>query len=179
MRAALGARSDAQLADCLGYSRSNINVWRKRGAVPETALARMKSLMPGIVQARAMQARREELGHQLMYEGLCLALWLAPSIDSLGKRFGAPIYSGTLRNYASYFSEIELACAEQVAERLALIAGNAADALESLTKDDPDKLMKAVLARAEWWRYGYLDEDRYHKSRSLHEPANQFRHEEK
>ncbi len=99
-----------------------------------------------------MLVRREELGHQVLYEGLCLALFLAPSLDAFGRRFGAAAYTDTLRNYASYFREIEISCAEEVATRLQEINGNAADAFESLTKDDPGTLTTRIIDRAHWWR---------------------------
>lgn len=177
MMHALGATNDAELARFFGVGPATISAWRARG-VSKQARRTFAQLRPDAEKASEAQLRRVELGHQVMYEGLCLALWLAPSIDSLGKRFGAPTYSGILRNYASYFREIELACAEHVAERLSLIEGNAADALESLTRDNPEALLKAVLERAEWWRYGYLDQEKYSARHTLHDPSSGFRYEE-
>jgi len=102
-----------------------------------------------------MDQRRIQLGHQIMYEGLCLALFLAPARETSGSRFSAVAFGGVLRNYASLFREIELACAEEVAARLADMSGaNAADAMAALTGDNPEALYDRVMKRAYTWREG-------------------------
>ena len=153
MKDAVGAANDAQLAEFIGVSRTAVSLWRKRNSIPESARRRVASLSRYGQAARAMDERRIELGHQVMYEGRCLAIWLAPSHDAAKSGRISPMhYSERMRHFASLFSEIELACAEEVAKRLGSIDGNAADAMASLTGDPVDDLYQRVLQRAMEWR---------------------------
>lgn len=155
MREALGVSSNGQLAKVLGYTAQNVSLWRKRGAVPEAALARVKALEGSIVQQRLLQRQRQEMGTAVLYEGLCLAIWLAPSLDAFGRRFGAANFTGTLRQYASLFTEIEVACAEEIEAKLREIGGaNATLAFEELTKEPAEPLMERIIQRAHHWRFG-------------------------
>lgn len=155
MRSVLGARSDAQLAEILGYTRGAIHQWRSRGGVPEGVQRRFESLKAVEEIATRMADRRRELGQQVLYEGRCLALFIAPSFDAaLRQRFSFDHYDGVLRNYASFFDEISLACAEEVSERLKLIEGNPTDAMSDLAKDDVSVLYDRILKRADNWRHG-------------------------
>jgi hypothetical protein len=159
LRTALCVDSDAQLAEIMGYNRSTVAQWKARGAIPAKAMRRFKTLIENGKRGISMQERRESLGHQVMYEGRCLAIWLAPSLDSVTtQRIPALSYSGTMRQYASFFSEIELACAEEVAARLASLPdGNASDAMASLASEPPGELLSRILARAFDWREGIVD----------------------
>lgn len=146
-------QSDAQLAELLGYTPGAIVQWKRRGSIPDKALKRVESYrLQGRIAAR-MDERRNELGHQVLYEGLCLALYLAPSLDvAASRRFPQLDYSITLRTYASFFNEIALVCAEEVAGRIPSTGGAAIDALASLTQDDPADLYVRVMRRAHAWR---------------------------
>lgn len=158
LKAAVGATTDAQLSDILGYSHGVITQWRRRGSVPDKARRRAEAFRKGGEIGLRIDGRRRELGHQVLYEGRCLAIFLAPSCDTtISRRFSHVEYVPTLREYASFFDEIVLACAEEIAARLATIEGNATDALESLTTDDPKALYQRVIKRAHQWRLGNID----------------------
>lgn len=157
MKDAIGAQNDAQLAEFIGLSRTAVSLWRKRNSIPDSARRKVATLSRYGKFARQMDERRIELGHQLLYEGLCLALALAPAVDTIAtKRFPATFYGGILRQYASFFREIELACAEEVAARLKELpeGQNAADAMASLIQDDHAALYERILHRAHLWREG-------------------------
>lgn len=105
-----------------------------------------------------MEAHRKFLGHQILYEGRCLALFLAPSIDAtISRRFSLANYMGNLREFASFFDEITLACADEIHECMTKISGNATEAFESLSQSDPKELYLRVLERAKIWRFGNYD----------------------
>lgn len=104
-----------------------------------------------------MQARRRYLGNQVLYEGRCLALLLAPSIDSVGKRFSIANYMGSLRNFASLFEDIELACADLIYDRRERDGGNATDAFDRLTQEDLPKLYDAIIDRAMRYRHSEVE----------------------
>ncbi|RIV82988.1 hypothetical protein D2V17_14395 [Aurantiacibacter xanthus] len=118
--------------------------------------------MPDHQRAQARQARREELGQQLLYEGRCLAIFIAPSFDAYGRRFSPLEYAAQMRDFTSFFDEIALACAERIADRKEEKGGNATEAFESIVKDigkpdAPDRLetfYEEVTQRARYWRYG-------------------------
>lgn len=160
MREALGARNDAHLAELLGYTRANVGAWKRRGAVPEAAKAKVRSLAPYGAQARAMQARYAELDVETRGKGICLAVYLAPSCDSLKtKRFPPTAnYGALLEFYASSFEPISLACAEEIATRMARDGVRAVEALESLTMEDERALYDRVIDRANWWKDGAASE---------------------
>lgn len=149
MRAALGASSDAQMAEMLGLTRGAVTQWRKRGSIPEKARRRVESYRLAGRAGVALQDRARELGDQLMYEGRCLALFLAPSRDAIEtRRIALPHYEATWREYATLFERVCLASAEEIAERQGKVGGNATDALADLTRDDPADLLARIMARA-------------------------------
>ena len=148
-RASLGVSSDAQMAEKLGLTRGAINQWRTRGRVPETARQRVESFRLLGSDRLAAQDRAKALGSQLMFEGRCLALFLAPSRDALATRRIAPAhYEAQWREYADLFERICLACADEIAQRQKVIEGTPADALADLTKDDPVVLLERIMDRA-------------------------------
>lgn len=160
MKALVGAANDAQLADILGYSHGAITQWRRRGSVPDKARRRAETFRKAGEIGLEMDKKRRELGHQALYEGRCLAIFLAPSGDStISRRFSHAQYVPALREYASFFDEIALACAEEIAARLATIEGNVTNAFESLTTDDPKALYQRIIERAHQWRLGDIDRD--------------------
>ncbi len=149
MREILGARSETHLAQILGLSQGSISQWRRRGSIPSKAIRRVESYRVLGRDRLAAQDRAEELGEQRMFEGRCLALFLAPSLDAVvTRRIAVPHYEATWREYATLFDRICLACAEEVAERQEKIAGNATDAMADLTKDDPADLLARIMTRA-------------------------------
>ncbi|MDZ7896397.1 MAG: hypothetical protein U5M50_16475 [Sphingobium sp.] len=127
--------------------------------VPEKARVRFRGYQRGGARFAEMDARRKELGQQRLYEGRCLALYLAPACDAvISRRFTLANYMGSLRNYASLMDEICLACAEEIAERQQQIGGNATDAFDSLCADDPRQLYERIIDRARQWRDGGDDQ---------------------
>lgn len=174
MMAVVGVSKDRELANILGLDPAAISQWRRRRSVPKSALRKVAAFAPRTSALCIMQERRSELGHHLLYEGLCLAIWLAPSLDAFGKRFGPAAFTGALRQYASYLPEIELACAEQVAEFRDKYGGNATDAFERLTREDPVTLYDRILDRAHWWRDGEGLQDQP-GSPTLHDPPASFK----
>ncbi|EQB31520.1 hypothetical protein M529_14475 [Sphingobium ummariense RL-3] len=84
-----------------------------------------------------------------MFEGRCLALFLAPSRDAIEtRRIALPHYEAQWREYATIFERICLACAEEVAERQEKIGGTVGEAMADLTRDDPADLLARVMDRA-------------------------------
>lgn len=157
LRAAIGASNDAQLVEMLGYSHGAISQWRRRGSIPEKAKQKVAAYREGGSRLLKMQARRRYLGNQVLYEGRCLALLLAPSIDSVGKRFSIANYMGSLRNFASLFEDIELACADLIYDRRERDGGNATDAFDRLTQEDLPKLYDAIIDRAMRYRHSEVE----------------------
>ena len=149
MRETVGAASDAQLAEILGLTRGAVTQWRKRGSIPDKAKSRVESFRLLGRDRVAAQDRAKALGSQLMFEGRCLALFLAPSRDAIATRRIAPAhYEAQWREYADLFERICLACAEEIAERQKVMEGTPADALADLTKDDPADLLERIMDRA-------------------------------
>ena len=133
----------------LGVSQAAISQWRRRGSIPDKARNRVESfrLLGGV--RLAAQDRAKALGSQLMFEGRCLALFLAPSRDAIATRRIAPAhYEAQWREYADLFERICPACAEEIAQRQKVIEGTPADALADLTKDDPAVLLERIIDRA-------------------------------
>ncbi len=158
MREALGARNDAHLAELLGYTRANVATWKRRGKVPDAAKAKLKALAPYSRQGREAAGRYEEFSPETRAKGLCLAIYLAPSLDAVKtKRFSEIEYGGVLDLYAGIFQQIRLACTEEVAQRMVESDVQAVTALESLVREDTNDLYDRVLSRAMWWRYGSSD----------------------
>lgn len=155
MRRVLAAGSDAKLADLLGYTRANVAAWRKRGAVPAGALERFRVVSTDRQRATAMAEVYAQFTPDTRGKGLCLAIFLAPSLDAVRQgRFSEIVYGGVLQNYADHFREIEVACTEEVARRMAEREMTPTQALESLSLEDVGDLYDRMLQRAYQWRYG-------------------------
>jgi hypothetical protein len=152
MRVALGLPSDAQLAEMLGYTPGAITQWRRRGGVPDKARRRFESYQRNISSGHLRQRRRDDLGKEIMFAGRFLAIFLAPSVDAAGRRFKLLGYEDVLREYTSYFNEIELACAEEVSETMSRNGANATEALHSLSGDASLELYWRIIQRAHEWR---------------------------
>ena len=176
MMRALGASNDAELARFFGVEAPAVSAWRSRG-IPKRVAREFERLRPDVPRQSAMAEARERLGLQVVYEGLCLAIWLAPSLDAFGRRFGATVYTARMREFASYFAEIETACAEEIEARRAQIGGNATDAFESLTREEPGPLLDRIMERARWWRDIAHDSKQAAPSPTLHDARKEFRNE--
>lgn len=160
MKDAVGAENNAQLADFIGVSRNAISLWRKRNSIPESARRKVATLARYGAGARAMDEKRIELGGAVIHAGRCLALALAPSVDSLekGGRYHLSNYGEVLTHYSSYFRELELSFAEMVAERQQLSGEkNASEAMSVILREqrgDYTDLYERAIQRAYAWRAG-------------------------
>lgn len=185
MKARLGVRKDAHLADKLGYSTAAIAQWKKRGEVPASAGVRLELVERDGRAAIAIKARKDQLDKKALKLGRELAIMLAPSLDAISVRFAHATFDKLVSSYAEYFDEIALACAEILERRYREHPGSWESALQGLTIGDTSAIYTEATQRAMWWRHGSgaeVREDRIAASPSdrgptttLHDPPRPFR----
>lgn len=134
----VGARSNRELAEFFKVGRAAVSVWRRRG-VPKHIQRRCDHIR------RQSALRTANLGADQMFEGLRLALWLAPSVDSIGHRFGYAAFDDIHNNYALFFFEIRQACAELIDDYMTGANVTPAAAFEALKCLDPQRLLDEVI----------------------------------
>lgn len=152
LKARLGVRKDAQLAEKLGYTTGAIANWKKRGLVPDSAEVRAQLAERNQLQSLDLEKRRRELGTDAMLWGQRLAILLAPSIDAVSSRFAATSFDKISAQYADYFTEIVLACAEAVHQARQEHGGTWKSAMERLIVGDVGSVFGEITRRAAAWR---------------------------
>lgn len=152
MKARLGVQRDSQLAEKLGYSTAAIAQWKKRGEVPTTAQFRADLVEQEGRAALAIKRRKDELGKEALREGRCLAILLAPSLDAVSRRFPVSNFDNRVRQYADYFDEIVLACAEVIDRCRREASCSWQEARDALTLGETAGIYAEITQRANWWR---------------------------
>ncbi len=105
MRGMLSATSDSELATMLGLGRSAVSQWRKRGAVPDSAMAKAKQIDEHLRRFSNSSAQLKALPQHVLTHARALAIAYIYRQTSRGPDH---IEEGLLQ-YAAAFDMVTLA----------------------------------------------------------------------
>jgi hypothetical protein len=134
----IGVSRLVDLGNYFGVTKAAVSIWKSRG-VPKHIQRRVERLRA--TSGVNGVAFREEI----LQEGLRLAIWLAPSVDSCGRRYKDDEFPQALQRYAQHFSQISFACAERIAACSVALNVDPPRAFEKLTRHGPEALLRLVL----------------------------------